>query len=423
MQVLKSAYGLTEAPRLWYLRMKADMEACGFTKLKCCRAVFILLDPKKKTTCSVCCMHVDDGLIYGDRSSPVFQAARMKLSQTFKVKEWQDLMDKEVGYLGTRLKQNPDFTVEQHMNNYVEALSKLPVKREAEGPLDDKAKSDLRSAIMRIAWPARKVLAGVLYGTSCLTSEVNSATWATVRKLNALIDLAQKAIEEKESKLHFKKLDETSLRVVTCFDASYAQEEGGRSQSAFITVLTDQRVEKGKAHSPLIELGSSKIQRVVRSTMAAESAALSIALDRQLYVRYLAEALLFGEPPLHSGWKSHLQVPGILVADARSVFDHLKKIGSIPTERQVMLDLLAAKEMVEEGEVKIRWVPTQHMLADPLTKVMESGALKAYMRNQQEYALVQNEEEAAHEKHKADPRRGQRQRRKEKLKEASESKD
>ena len=84
--------------------------------------------------------------------------------------------------------------------------------------------------------------------------------------------------------------------------------------------------------------------------------------------------MLFGEPGLHSGWKSQLKVPGIMVTDARSVFDHLKKTGSIPTERQVMLDLLAAKEMVEEGEVKIRWVPTQHMLADPLTKVMDSGA-------------------------------------------------
>ena len=155
--------------------------------------------------------------------------------------------------------------------------------------------------------------------------------------------------------------------------------------------------------------------------MAAESAALSMALDRQLYVRYLVESMMFGELGLHAGWKSQLTVPGIMVTDARSVFDHLEKTGSIPTERQVMLDLLAAKEMVEEGEVKIRWVPTQHMLADPLTKVMDSGALKSYMKGQQEYALVQDAEESAHEQHKADLRRGQRQRKKEKLKASTET--
>jgi hypothetical protein len=71
--------------------------------------------------------------------------------------------------------------------------------------------------------------------------------------------------------------------------------------------------------------------------------------------------------------------------------------------------------------VKIRWVPTQHMLADPLTKVMDSGALKSYMKGQQEYALVQDAEESAHEQHKADLRRGQRQRRKEKLRANTEA--
>ena len=101
MQILKSAYGLTEAPRLWYLRMKHDMESCGFTELKCCRAVFVLLEPDSKFTCAVCCMHVDDGLIYGNWESSTYQKARKKLEETFKVKEWQDLMLKEVDYLGS----------------------------------------------------------------------------------------------------------------------------------------------------------------------------------------------------------------------------------------------------------------------------------------------------------------------------------
>ena len=57
------------------------------------------------------------------------------------------------------------------------------------------------------------------------------------------------------------------------------------------------------------------------STMAAESASLSIALDRQLYLRLLVEAMLHGEPEsyLHD-WHMKLKVPGLCVTDAESLF-------------------------------------------------------------------------------------------------------
>ena len=42
MQVLKGAYGLTEAPRLWYLRARELLVEIGFVELCCARAVFIL---------------------------------------------------------------------------------------------------------------------------------------------------------------------------------------------------------------------------------------------------------------------------------------------------------------------------------------------------------------------------------------------
>jgi len=42
MRVLKCAYGLTEAPRLWYLRAKQLLESIGFVELVCAKAVFTL---------------------------------------------------------------------------------------------------------------------------------------------------------------------------------------------------------------------------------------------------------------------------------------------------------------------------------------------------------------------------------------------
>eukprot|EP00959_Pyramimonas_sp_CCMP1952_P305325 6389656-Pyramimonas_sp.AAC.1 len=90
------------------------------------------------------------------------------------------------------------------------------------------------------------------------------------------------------------------------------------------------RVLKELAVCCLVEFQSSTITRVVGSTMAAESAAMSVALDRQLYLRLLIEAVLYGELPLQGGWRLVLKVPEALVTDAKSLYDHTCRIGSMP---------------------------------------------------------------------------------------------
>ena len=63
-----------------------------------------------------------------------------------------------------------------------------------------------------------------------------------------------------------------------------------------------------------------------------------------------------------------MSIPGAVVTDAASVYDHLHKTGSVPKERQVLIDLLTVRDLVEENVVDLRWIPTAHMLADILTK-------------------------------------------------------
>ena len=83
------------------------------------------------------------------------------------------------------------------------------------------------------------------------------------------------------ARLYVRKLDLSSLACLTYFDASFAQEEGFKSQGGMFTVLTDVRVVSQPVLGNLVEYESSTIRRVVRSTMAAESAALSKVLDRR----------------------------------------------------------------------------------------------------------------------------------------------
>ena len=119
--------------------------------------------------------------------------------------------------------------------------------------------------------------------------------------------------------------------------------------------------------------------------MAAESAAFSNAIDKHLYCRPLFQVLLYGEEGLLDGdWKKKPIVEGILVTDARSLYDHIHSTGSLPAERSVMLDLPAAKKgLTEKGMIKLRGCLTPVPLANHLTKPMTSEFLEPLPRHGQ----------------------------------------
>ena len=67
--------------------------------------------------------------------------------------------------------------------------------------------------------------------------------------------------------------------------------------------------------------------------------------------------------------------------DCKSLFDLCVKVGSLPDERRVALDLLDVREVIEELKDQIRWVPTDHMLADAFTKSMPPDLLLRYLKD------------------------------------------
>jgi len=85
-----------------------------------------------------------------------------------------------------------------------------------------------------------------------------------------------------------------------------------------------------------------------------------------------------------------------------------------------MIDLLAAREMAEYGSVSLRWAPTTHMVADMLTKSMTPPVAVLKFLKEGVMSLQPTSEVQVEENHRADLRRGQRQRRKEKIRGAKQ---
>ncbi len=108
-----------------------------------------------------------------------------------------------------------------------------------------------------------------------------------------------------------------------------------------------------------------------------------------------------------------MKIEGIVVTDARSLFDHLSTTGSVPKERQTLIDLLVARDLIEEKALLLRWVPTTHQLGDLFTKLVQPSTIMKKLLTTQRYSLVPTVDEETEEDRRKVLRQDQRKRRKE----------
>ncbi len=77
-----------------------------------------------------------------------------------------------------------------------------------------------------------------------------------------------------------------------------------------------------------------------------------------------------------------------------------------------MIDLLVARDLMEEKAVLLRWAPTDHMLADFLTKSMKLTPVIARFLQERLYCVARSMAEKEQDAYRLELRQGQRQRRK-----------
>ena len=250
----------------------------------------------------------------------------------------------------------------------------------------------------------------LLYKTSKLAQYATKATMGDYKAALQLFEECKEEARQGRSVLPYPRI-RGKLFLVTYFDASLGKEKDGKSQLGAIHFLSNEDVIHGPQPAAAIDYTTNKSSRVVRSSMAAESCSLSVAVDRHLYIRLIADMMLHGVFKVGSDWREKLRVGGGIVTDAKSLFDHLGATGQIPAERQTMLDLLVAKDLLEQQIYRLFWVPTHRQHADGLTKPMKNVLWEEYLRKKT-ISLKETPEEREIEEHRRQLRKGQRERRK-----------
>ena len=354
----KTVYGLCDAARAWYLRVKEELLKLGATACSLDSALFSFKSEDKLE--GVVCVYVDDFLWTGTKR---FETSVIKkLSNLFLIGSVESGAFKYVGLNIQYQSQGHGLSVDQIQ--YASSLEPVSVSRkranEKSSDLSEEERAEYRSTVGQLNWIATQTRPDIAFDVCELSVSYPCATVGDLLRLNKVIQ----RIQSDNVKLRFRKMESLDECHLECYsDASFANLPGGGSQGGFIILLRD----PVGSRCP-IYWQTRKIRRVVKSTLAAEALALLDCAEAAVYVAAVMSELAH----CVSKVKIHCYI------DNKSLLDALYSSKRVD-DRRLRLDLAVLQDMLEKKELtSISWVSTSAQLADCLTK---KGASSVSLRD------------------------------------------
>ena len=342
----KTVYGLCDAARHWYLRVRDELLALGVTMSTLDSALFSWCNDGKVE--GIICVYVDDFLWAGtqrfeghiiDNLSEIFRIGS-SASKTFK-------------YIGLNIVSTEDGNITVDQFQYASSLKPISVSRHRAAvktsELSESEKTEYRALIGQLNWIATQTRPDIAFDVCELSVSSSRATIGDLLRLNKVI----LRITTDNVKLCFPKMHPLGDCYLECFsDASFANLAGNGSQGGFVIFLRD----SSGSRCP-IYWQTRKIRRVVKSTLSSETLALLECAETAIYlVNILSELSRCGKIKIYC------------FVDNRSLVDALYSCKNVE-DRRLRIDVAVLQDMLERHEItKVSWVETSQQLADCLTK-------------------------------------------------------
>eukprot|EP00435_Cladocopium_sp_Y103_P036353 s892_g9.t1 len=377
-ELLKSAYGLVNAPLLWYEELRNALISLGFVVSPLDPCLFALPHASGKGIHGLVGVHVDDGLGAGDLH---FQAAIQKLEQRY---PFGSKSTGEFVFTGINVKQQWDGPIALDQTKYIEDIPAIEIERnrrqQADSPVSERERErqSLRALVGSVQYAASNTRPDLSAKLSLLQSKINQACVKDLLEANRLL---QEAKNHKHTTITIKSIPLDDLRFVSFSDASFATRANSQSQKGCLILAASKCIGEWKASeaSPLIWY-SRKISRVVASTLASEAYALSGSVDLLSWLRIQWSWLCQPSDLWKTPEKCLAQCPeAYAVVDCKSLYDLIQKT-TVPQcqEYRTMLEALIIKDRIKEG-IQIKWVHSAAQLADSLTKSMDCSTLREFL--------------------------------------------
>ena len=351
----KTVYGLSDAARQWYLRLKEELLNLGMLISPLDPALFSWR--KDGSMKGILCLYVDDILWSGEASFKL--EVIDKLSDMFTI---SNSSSKVFKYIGLNIENPDDGTSSIDQCDYITTVRPIPLSKarmnNKHSELTEKEKGEYRSLVGQLNWIATQTRPDIAFDVCDHSSKFKNATVADICSLNKVVS----RLHSTSLKLHYPVMPSFSNCFLECFtDASFANLHDSSSQGGFIIFLSS---TEGKRCPIYWE--SRKIRRVVKSTLAAETLALIDGAETAVYIGKLIHEL-----------SDEANIPIICYTDNKSLVDVLDSTKNVD-DRRLRIDVALLRDMLQRKDISsIRWVSTANQLANSLTK---RGASAAQLR-------------------------------------------
>lgn len=277
IEIVAGAYGLGDAPAHWRKSLRKVILELGYQQSTMDPCVFKLMGDKLH---GLLIVEVDDILSLGDN---VHEEKVSRLRERFKFGKFMYLDENPEGvaFNGRRLKHVPGggFTID--MQKFVEERLQevVPEKgRSAQKTEEatDEERNSTRAAIGALTWAAKEGRPDCAAGASLIAGCLTTLKIQDINDLNKIIREVKKS---SRMQIPIQPIAPSRMCWGVVTDASWANASGGASQGAYGVLCYDEDVvTQGSGVCNLIHWKSGKIHRVVNSTLAAETQALSKGL-------------------------------------------------------------------------------------------------------------------------------------------------
>jgi hypothetical protein len=339
----KCLYGLNDAAREWYLKVKETVEHLQGQKSLLDQAVFFWKNSNGDLH-GYCATHVDDFILSG--SQEFLEMFINGIKERFTVSSEMDTFFKYVGIKIMQLEDYISLTQVSYINDLEQTSMDGSPGSNYQSPLNEEQKEHLKSMVGQLLWISNNSRPDVSYDVCDLSNSVSEATLKEISTSNKII----RRLNSDQVSIRLNNIGSLQqAEIIAYADASYRNLKNNGSQGGQLIIL------KGRnGRYSVLNWKSKKIKRTVKSTEAAEALALQegaeLAFVTQSFMNELTGVL----------------VPITLRTDNKSLWQNIHSTKQLSDER-LQIDISIMREMVEKKEV-VKWVSTEKQLADCLTK-------------------------------------------------------
>ncbi|CAK9012642.1 Retrovirus-related Pol polyprotein from transposon RE1 (Retro element 1) (AtRE1) [Includes: Protease RE1 [Durusdinium trenchii] len=371
VQVVKSCYGLCNAPHQWYLEVRNKILELGGEALKTEPCCWRIKDPSTNSVVGLVGSHVDDFYMIGDDGNETWNLFLHRFKASYRWSPWEcDSFD----HCGVQLHQTPSKEIILDHAKFCTGIQQISITtKDPKAPATPQEVEQLRAVLVAAQW--RVVQSGPQHGAklSQLQSRVTKADGQTLAEANKLVReiYNDRTLSPKTQVLE---CSPEEVEFVAWSDAALANRVDMGSTGGYVVGATTKDLREGKkARVNFVGWKTFKLKRIARSSLAAEVQAFSEAEEELMFTRLQWGEMLGHDLDPRSPEDVLVRVPGILVTDAKSLYDSVQK-GLVNTsglglsEKYSALELLSVMERLDRGHTETRWVNSDAQLADALTK-------------------------------------------------------